>query len=311
MGPFACTLPTLPLSRSAPSLASLTGMLERKLVIVSGKGGVGKSAVAVALAIRAQRAGKRVLVSAMTDEVGTAIHLGADQLPYQPATFPGGIHAMAVRRAEALEEYLKVQLRVPQAAPTKTFSKVMQVLVDTAPGIREVISMGKPIFDTWQGRYDIVIVDAPPIGQLMSYLRAPAVVSDVVPTGGIKDQSGRMAESLRDPEHSVLALVTSPEELPAIETRAALDELAEENLITVGSVVANRILPDLNITAQRVTQLPDRPATAAAQHHIGLLALQETSLENLPIDVRLPYLFGVHTPAEVSAQLADAWEDAL
>lgn len=218
---------------------------------------------------------------------------------------------MAVRRAEALEEYLKVQLRVPTAAPIKTFSRVMQVLVDTAPGIREVISMGKPIFDTWQGHYDIVIVDAPPIGQLMSYLRAPAVVSDVVPTGGIKEQSGRMAESLRDPHHSVLALVTSPEELPALETRQALDELAGEDLITVGSVIANRILPPLDISPGRVADLPDRPASAAAQHHIGLLALQQASLENLPIDVRLPYLFGVHTPAEVSAQLADAWEDTL
>lgn len=286
-------------------------MLERKLVIVSGKGGVGKSAVTIALAIRAQRAGKRVLVSAMTDEVGTAIHLGAERLGYKPTQFHGGIDAMAVQRAEALEEYLKVQLRVPQAAPTKTFSKVMQVLVDTAPGIREVISMGKPIFDTWQGRYDIVIVDAPPIGQLMSYLRAPAVVSGVVPTGGIKDQSGRMAESLRDPEHSALALVTSPEELPALETRQALDELETEDLVTVGSVIANRIIPPLDIVPEAVAGLPDRPATAAAQHHLALLALQQTSLEGLPIDVRLPYLFGVHTPAEVAAQLADAWEDAL
>lgn len=286
-------------------------MLERKLVIVSGKGGVGKSAVAVALAIRAQRAGKRVLVCAMTDEVGTAIHLGAKQLPYDPVHFPNGIDGMAVRRAEALEEYLKVQLRVPQAAPTKTFSKVMQVLVDTAPGIREVISMGKPIFDTWQGTYDIIIVDAPPIGQLMSYLRAPAVVAGIVPTGGIKDQSGRMAESLRDPEHSVLALVTTPEELPSLETREALADLHSEDLITVGSVIANRILPPLDVAPERIASLPDRPATAAAQHHLGLLSLAETSLEDLPIDVRLPYLFGVHTPAEVAAQLADAWEDAL
>ncbi len=183
--------------------------------------------------------------------------------------------------------------------------------MDTAPGIREVISMGKPIFDTWQGRYDIVIVDAPPIGQLMSYLRAPAVVSDVVPTGGIKDQSARMAESLRDPEHSALALVTSPEELPALETKEALSDLAAEGLITVGSVIANRIIPPLDITAEVIAQLPDRPATAAAEHHLGLLSLQQASLDGLPIDVRLPYLFGVHTPAEVAAQLADAWEDAL
>jgi len=286
-------------------------MLERKLVIVSGKGGVGKSAIAVALALRAQRAGKRVLVSAMSDGVGTAIHLGADHLSYKPTTFYGDIHAMEVDRAYALEEYLKVQLRVPQAAPTKTFSKAMQVLVDTAPGIREVISMGKPIFDTWQGHYDLVVVDAPPIGQLMSYLRAPAVVANVVPTGAIKDQSGRMAAMLRDPEQTALVLVTTPEELPALETKQALDELESERLINLGVLIANRVLPPLDITPHQIEALPDRPATAAAAHHTSLLALQDASLDSLPIDVRLPYLFGVHTPAEVSAQLADEWEDAL
>ena len=81
------------------ALASLSTMLERRLVIVSGKGGVGKSAISVALALRAQRAGKRVLISAMIDQVGAALHLGADRLGYRPATFHGGIEAMAIDRA--------------------------------------------------------------------------------------------------------------------------------------------------------------------------------------------------------------------
>ena len=120
-------------------------MLEKSLVIVSGKGGVGKSAISVALAVRAQRAGKRVLVAAMANGVGAAVHLGAERLHYEPTAFHGTISAMTVDRAAALDEYLKVQLRVPAAAPTKALSRAMQVLVDTAPGVREVISMGKPI----------------------------------------------------------------------------------------------------------------------------------------------------------------------
>ena len=284
-------------------------MLNRKLVVVSGKGGVGKSAVSVALALLAQREGKTVQVVALTDGIGAAIHLGADHLEYTPTSFPGGIDAMVVDRGEALEEYIKVQLRMPPAAPTRTLSRAMQVLVDTAPGIREVISMGKPIFDAWQSHWDLIIVDAPPLGQLMSYLRAPEVVAKLVPTGGIKEQSARMAAFLGDPDQSALVLVTTPEELPANETAEALAALDAERVINVAAVIANRVLPPLQLSADAVESLPDHPTTEAAVHHLGLLEEQETALRLLPIDVHLPFLFGIHTPSEVAAQLADAWED--
>ncbi|NND04061.1 MAG: AAA family ATPase [Acidimicrobiia bacterium] len=285
-------------------------MLDRRLIIVSGKGGVGKSAVSVALAIRAQRTGKRVLVAAMLEPTGAAIHLGADTLAYLPTHFDNGVDAMVVERAAALEEYLRVQLRVPAVGPTKTLSRAMQVLVDTAPGVREVISMGKPIFDTWQGQYDTVIVDAPPLGQLMSYLRAPAVVAGLVPTGGIKEQAGRMADALADVDTSALVLVTTPEELPATETAQALDELRTENLIELGAVMANRVIPPLDLDRTSVAGLGDGPGRDAVLHHLALWESQQAALNPLPVDIELPYLFGVHTPSEVAAQLADCLEDA-
>ena len=246
----------------------------------------------------------------MTDAVGAAIHLGAESLSYEPQGFGPGIDAMFVERAAALDEYMRVQMRVPSAAPTRSISRAMQVLVDTAPGIREIISMGKPIFDTWQEGYDLVIVDAPPLGQLMSYLRAPSVVARLVPTGAVRDQAARMAATLVDAETAGLLLVATPEELPASETREALAELESEPIISLEAVIANRVLPKLDLTPEYVAQLPDRPATAAAVHHLGLLAAQHNALDSLPIDIQLPYLFGVHTPPEVAAQLADAWEDA-
>jgi len=284
-------------------------MLNQKLVVVSGKGGVGKSAISVALAQRARRAGITVQISAMTDGIGTAMHLGADHLDYEPTAFVAGVAAMVVDRGKALEEYIRVQMRMPPGTPVRALSKAMQVLVDTAPGIREVISMGKPIFDAWQGHYDLIIVDAPPLGQLMSYLRAPDVVAQLVPTGGVKEQARRMAAFLRDGAQSSLVLVTTPEELPASETQQSLDELTAEPVIALDVVVANRVLPDFDLDRSVLAELPDRPATAAAHHHLGLLEDQSRALERLPIDIELPYLFGVHTPAEVAAQLADAWDD--
>lgn len=284
-------------------------MLDRQLVIVSGKGGVGKSAVAVALALRAQRAGARVLISAMAEYTGAAIHLGADALHYAPTRFGAGISAMAVHRADALEEYLRVQMRLPAAAPTRALSRAMQVLVDTAPGVREVISMGKPIFDTWQGEYDTVIVDAPPLGQLISYLRAPAVVAGLVPTGAIRDQARKMADALADTATSTLVLVTTLEELPVAETSEALVQLEQESLIGVGAVIANRVLSPLDVARHRLEEMAPSPARDAALHHVTIWETQADASDSIPIDVELPYLFGVHTPTEVAAQLADELED--
>ena len=134
-------------------------MDDRRLIFVSGKGGVGKSAVTAALALRAARRGERVLAIGMVESLGLAAHFGVDALEYEPHQVHTGVDAVAINRTKALDEYLRLQLHLPKAAPIGQASKVFQVFVDIAPGVREIISMGKPIFETWQGTYDKVIVD--------------------------------------------------------------------------------------------------------------------------------------------------------
>ena len=152
-------------------------MLDRKLIVVSGKGGVGKSAVTAALALRASRLGKTVLALGLIDALGLASHFGAEDRGYDWHEVHPGVYTATIDRARVLDEYLKLQLRLPRAAPTRQFSRALNVLIDTAPGVREIISMGKPVFETWRGTYDLVLVDAPPVGQVMSYLRAPATIA--------------------------------------------------------------------------------------------------------------------------------------
>ena len=120
-------------------------MLDRRLLLVSGKGGVGKSAVSAAFAILAARRGKRVLALAMTDRSGLAAHLGVDELTYDPIRIGPGLYAALVDRSRALDEYLGLQLHMPRSLPTRQLSNALSVLADTAPGIREIVTMGKPM----------------------------------------------------------------------------------------------------------------------------------------------------------------------
>ena len=278
-------------------------MFDHELLLVSGKGGVGKSAVAAALARTSARVGKRVLAIGLVDSLGLATHLGAERLTYEPREVLDGVFTFAVDRAQALDEYLRVQLRVPRAAPTKQLSRALQALVDTAPGVREIISMGKPLFEVWQQTWDTVIVDAPPIGQLGSYLRAPQTIAGLVPGGPIRDQATRMQRTLRD--QAGLVVVATPEELPVIEAAEALSSIVAEDLIDVTAVVANRVVPELDVDEQALAAVAGTVTGAAALHHVATYRRQQRWLGELEPTLQLPYLFGLLTPGEVSAQLAD------
>ncbi len=282
-------------------------MLDRKLLIVSGKGGVGKSAVTAALALRASRLGKTVLAIGLVDALGLTAHLSSEDHGYDAYEVHPGLFTATVDRTRALDEYLKLQLRVPQAAPTRQFSRALNVLIDTAPGIREIISMGKPVFETWRGNYDLVLVDAPPLGQVMSYLRAPSTIATLVPSGPVREQAEAIRDTLADTATSGLLLVTTAEELPVVETGETLAALAAEPVIDLVGLVVNRVLDPLVIGTE-VAALDGGPHREAAMLHTSLVAEQSEWMEHLPAHTNLPFLFGLLTPGEVSARLADAWE---
>ncbi|KAA3637431.1 MAG: hypothetical protein DWP92_07725, partial [Armatimonadetes bacterium] len=223
-------------------------MLSTDLVLVSGKGGTGKSAVTAALAIERARRGQTVLAIGLGSGLGLGAHLRASNLTYTPSEVRAGLWAMTMVRAAALDEYLKTQLHVPHGAPTKTITSALNVLVDTAPGVREIISIGKPVFELWKGTWDAVIVDTPSLGQFHSYLRAPETISDLVPTGNVKRQASAVAEVLNDPSTTQVVLVANPAELPVLETLEALRTLEDENLCPQPSVVMNRVVRPAGFT---------------------------------------------------------------
>jgi anion-transporting ArsA/GET3 family ATPase len=198
-------------------------------------------------------------------------------------------------------EYLRVQIGVPGLATFGPAARAFDALAATAPGIREIVTLGKVLWEVRQGRYDLVIGDGPPTGQISGLLRAPLTIAELVPAGRIRQQAEWMAGMLLDPLISKLVLVTVPEELPTIETLEAL--LEQEKLVGRTQVVANRVLPRLATDA-----VGAGPVAEAAALHRSLYAGQQEWLERLPPEVSLPFQFGLLTPGEVAARLADAWE---
>lgn len=284
-------------------------MFDRRLLLVSGKGGVGKSAVAAGLSVLAARRGMNVLVAAMTDHHGLAFHLGVERLHFEPTEVRPGVNALAVDRTRALDEYIRLQLHAPKVAPLTPLAKGLNALADTVPGIRDIITVGKLIYEVGTERWDIVIADSPPLGQLGSYLSAPDTIAGLVPMGRIREQAAGYAAKLADPGTSGLALVTMLEELPVVETGIAIDETGE--LVTLAAVIRNRVLQPLGVGEGTLAKVTSAPHREAGILHRSLYESQRRWDTYLPAGPEIPFLFGVHTPAEVAVLMADVLEETI
>lgn len=280
-------------------------MLSKRLLIVSGKGGVGKSAVAAGIAMLAQRRGLRVLAIEMGSEGGLSTHFGTGPLDFQSRELRPGLHALRIVRSEALLEYLSLQLRLPGMGRFGAVARAFDALATAAPAVREIITIGKALWEVREDRWDLVVADAPPTGQIGSYLRAPLSIAELVPTGRIGGQAEWMRATLTDPEQTLLALVTLPEELPATETAHTLAWLEKTDVVPPPLVIANRVLPKLGDKST-----PEGVVGEMATMHRALRSEQGRWLEKVPSDISLPFLFGLFTPGEVAAKLSEHLEAA-
>lgn len=276
--------------------------MQQRLLIVTGKGGVGKSAMTAALAIQAARKGLRVLAIGMTESSGLASHLGREGLRYQPDEVRSGLFALGINRPEALDEYLRVQLGVPKVTRIGPIARAFDALASAAPGIRETVTMGKVMYEAQTNEWDLVVADAPPSGQIASHLRAPTTISELVGVGKVREQVEWMQSDMADPALTGMVLVALAEELPVVETQETLALLEEEQLIHVAAIFANRLLDPLG------AKVPDdvhSPVGSAAALHAGIYAEQRKWTKMLGTHRRLPYLFGATGPTEVARRLAD------
>jgi anion-transporting ArsA/GET3 family ATPase len=273
-------------------------MLDKRLILISGKGGVGKSAVAAGLALLAQRRGLRVLAMEMDSPGGLSAHFGTGPLEFEPREVRPGLHAMQMVRSDALLEYLALQLNIKGMNRLGALARAFDALATTAPGIREIITIGKAVWEVREDRWDVVIADAPPTGQIGSFLRAPVTISELVPTGRVRTQADFMSETLKDPKLTELILLCLPEELPVTETEETMRWLAKEDLVTKPRVIANRVLEELTDP-----DTPPGPVGEAAALHRSWWREQQHWLDH-----SLPYLYGLFTPGEVAAHMADELE---
>ncbi len=223
----------------------MTDLLDRKLLFVTGKGGVGKSTVAAALALLAAERGKRTLVCEFDAKGNLADFFESGPTRFQPREVAAGLFAMSMDPEESLKEYLTLQLRLPLMARIGPLARIFEFVATAAPGVREILTVGKVVWEVREARWDLVVVDASATGHIVGQLTAPQAINELVQVGAIRQQTDWLVDILSDPVLTGLVIVATPEEMPVNETIELAERLENETVVDLAAVVVNRVLPEL------------------------------------------------------------------
>ena len=302
----------------------MPALLERRLIFVTGKGGVGKSTVAIALGLVAARRGLRTIVAELASQERVRQTFAQSGETFEEVELAGGLFTISIDPESAMEEYLRVKTGpVGQALGS---SRLFQAFAMATPGMRELLSIGK-VWELAQlerrtsgaGVYDLVIVDSPAAGHGVGILRTPRMFAEIARLGPVAHQARTIAATIADREFTAVAAVATAEEMPVSETLWLRDALDEDE-IPLDAVIVNALYParfsnaeSIRIQRARATaKLPlANVALGAALSEHARARTQAEQLQRLRDGlghelVALPYLFAEQIGRPELESLADA-----
>jgi anion-transporting ArsA/GET3 family ATPase len=308
----------------------MASLIYKRLVVVMGKGGTGKTTVSAALGLLAARAGKRTVVCEVAEQERLATLFGVAELGHSERELAPGLSGISIDPERAKTDWLRHQLKSGALAGMLGHSRIFQYLTAAAPGLSELVTMGA-VWDLAQlerrlggSTYDLAIVDAPATGHGIALLRSPKTFAEIARVGPIHRQAMRIHGFVTDPKATGVVAVALPEEMPVNETIELGERLDAELAMTVDAIVVNGLYPErfTREEARRIESLDGRGSgearsaleAALAEHHRA--RAQRAELRRLRKAVAapvatLPFLFEADLARDGLEQLSAELERKL
>jgi anion-transporting ArsA/GET3 family ATPase len=308
-------------------MGRLQELLEKRLIFVTGKGGVGKTTVAIALGMRAAAIGKRAIVCEVSAQENASRFFHRAEVGFHEVEMADGLWAISIDPDESMREYVLLQLKVRAMRDMLFRSRIFNYLAAATPGLKELVTIGK-IWELAQldrkvkgaGKYDLVIVDAPATGHGIGFLQTPRTFAGIARVGPVHSQAQHLDAYITDHNLTGVAIVSLPEEMPVNESALLERELRDEVGVAVDRVYLNALYPERfsNQEAERLAGLAEessgglRAAARAALSEHRRARSQRAQLARLrrrvsaPVKT-LPFIFepelGIEDARTLSARL--------
>jgi anion-transporting ArsA/GET3 family ATPase len=297
----------------------MKSLLDKRLLIVTGKGGTGKSAITAALALLGPREGKRTLVCEINGDERVTQLLGMSPAGPEISQRAENLWTVNIQPPAAMREYALMRLRLESIYKAVFENRFVRYFLRFIPSLQELVMLGKALYHLEEKlpdgsyRFEMLVLDAPATGHAISFLSLPAVLSETVPPGAMHREVERMRALLEDEAVTAVALVTLPEEMPVNETLDLAAALVQRQLHP--QVVVLNAFTAARFAEADLAALRGKPRLLAIAEEHRLLAQSSEEaratlagrlhLPVLTIDRLYPPRFGREQVERIASQLGE------
>lgn len=226
---------------------SLDNLFEKRLLILSGKGGVGKTTLSAVLGLAASQKNKKVLLVELNSTERIAPLFGLKKTGYAETKLAPLLWGINLNPSSCLEEYVLLQVRFQIVYDTLFKNRYVSSFLEAIPGLNELLMLGKLMElvllkdknDLW--RYDLIIVDAPATGHGVSTFEVPKIVMEAIKMGPLRKKAEKINDVICNPEMSLFCPVSLAEEMPVAETIELAEKVKNRLGIPLGPVLVNAV----------------------------------------------------------------------